>query len=756
MDLYSGFKRYLGLGMMGAAICAITSNVAYSKPVELKWSQVKGAQKYEVEITKNGKSVVQEKLVETHFKADLDPGSYTYKFRAVDSFGRGGRWSSTKDLIVTAPAPVVDASEIPEKIQYTGSFPGLPLKWKKVEGAQSYEVSFKNKSTGETVYKKEVSSNKLKVDALKSGDYEIVISSVIEANGRKFTSKVPVAKTVTVTEKKMESPEDLLPNGNVMISEDPRVRLEWKEVKGAEKYEVTLEPIDGRSVAGEKRVRSWIVSKNEVEVPVTLGTKKYKWKVRAIARAGESSDQSVSEFSTVKDIDFGGREGSIQVGGNNMQFTGRLESGNGGGGSAAGMGWGYSVKADYWFGRKLGVEALYESLSFNMETGSFSLRFMGAMAKARWRLRDSPDAWKVYFKLGYGAADFFKHSVNQNGGSMPSLFTGMIANISAVKALSDEFELDFGVYYFLPTSISDGTPIVRMLENGLVRPQVQISHLLSKSLSVAIGARYDLRQSFSGPSNTPTRFVGSSASVDLSIKYRFGDISDFKVSDVLSEGTRKIASINEIEAQSKDPLKANHGVLEIAGGIMPFDTNTSIQTGTLTNNRVASGVSYRNAVRVEYWPWRYSGLFVDFESSYYLLTQADRTVPEISLGYSRRFYLENVLGGSIVIAKLGAAMRGWLLLGSNSVDVQNRIGPLAEIEFRKLWNKTMFSVMGQYQYPSVGVVRGKVFHPIYKGLEFGLEGFWETQFVQVDTQSSVSRTNMGLLGLLRYRFGVAY
>lgn len=421
------------------------------------------------------------------------------------------------------------------------------------------------------------------------------------------------------------------------------------------------------------------------------------------------------------------------------------------------MGWGFNIKGDYWFSKTIGVEAFYENLFFSTQNTAFSLNFLGAMAKTRWRFSQSVSAWKFSFKFGLGSSSFFKS--NPGGGNSVIPYYGFATELDATKSLSEDFDLNFGLLYFLPVSASDGSSIVRFMENGVLRPHVEITHHLSPKVSAALGVRYDVRQLYAGSGLNPDRFLGTSAAIDVSIKYNFGDVNNFKVSERLSEGTRKIANINTAEPDlvANDPLKANHGVLEIAGGIMPMTTSTiNTPVGLPTTTNQVSGTSFRNGVRGEYWFGRYSGVSLDLESSYYLLNQSDRTAIEFGGAYNQRFYI-NALGGLILIGKLGVAQKSWLQINTNgTADVRTGIGPTAEIEFRKLWNKTMVSILGQYQYPSIGVVRAKVFYPIYKSLEFGVEGFWESQLANQSSTVTITRQNYGALGLLRYRFGVTY
>ncbi|MCM0604891.1 MAG: hypothetical protein KA715_02250 [Xanthomonadaceae bacterium] len=749
---------------------SINSPILQAKPITIKWSEVKGATQYEVEITQNGKEIILQKLPKTAFETSLDPGAYAYRIRAIDKLRRGGRWSVGKNLIVTAPAPQLESGETPEIIEHKGVFPGVSIKWKNVDFVKLYQIEVKNKVTGESVYKKEITGTKVKIDQLPVGQFEYSVSSLIEAGYKKIGSKVvkPVSLIVsenrnspTVAESKpkekpkVEQPIGLEPYGYISMSEDSNIRLAWKNVKGADKYEVSLEPIDGRSIASGTRERTWTVDKNELEVPISKLSHKYRWKVRAIASNGDQSATSELEFSPVPDQGVGKvGEGAIQIGANNMQFSGRLEGPRtNGGGSSTGMGWGFNVKGEYWLSKNIGVEGFYESLTFNTQNSNFSLNIFGLMAKTRWRFSQSVSAWKFYFKSGFGSGTFFK----PNSSLIP--YYGIVSEIGAIKPLSEDFDLDLGVLYFRPLASSDGSSIARYWESGVLRPHLEITHHLSPKISAALGVRYDLRQIFSGNGTNPDRFLGNSAAIDVSVKYKFGDMNSFNVSERLSEGTRKIANINttELDPVTRDPLKANHGVLEIAGGVMPMTTTTvSTPAGLPTTTNQANGISFRNGVRGEYWLGRYTGVSFDLESSYYLHNLSDRTAIEMGVALNQRYYL-NVLGGLILIGKLGAAQKSYLQINNDgTTDVRSVIGPTVELEIRKLLNKTMLSVSGQYQYPSMGVVRAKVFHPIYKSLEFGIESFWESQRVTQSSTVSISRQNYGTLGLLRYRFGVTY
>ena len=725
----------------------VASSNALAKAIEMKWSTVKGAEKYVLEVLKNGKPVLTKKINETKYLTDLDPGSYSYRMRAEDKFGREGRWSGFKDLIVTAPPPKVEVSHTPEKLEYAGVFPGLPIKWKKTDFADAYEVDVKNKKTGEIVFKKETLGTELKIENLPSGEFEYVVSSLIEVKGKKFSSKGVKGQALVIAKEKLETPKNLQPENNVIVSDDATATIEWNPVKGAQRYEVTFEPLDQRGIASAEKTKTWIITKTQMELPVDA-KKKYRWKVRALAGTSESSESASSVFQTETDDTVEERVGSIQIGANSAQMNGSMSGpSNGGAGSAQGIGIGFEARADYWLNQKIGFEALYERLNFSSMSGVFGLSHGGVMAKTRWKFRNSPEAWGFFAKAGYGASEYL---MKGSSNSQPALSTGLLLELGMQKSISDDFDLEFGVQHYSPVQMLNGANIVNFWGNRTARVYTRLNHALNKNLYASLGIRMDFRNLNTGSSLNADNFSSSGFAVDVSMKYKFGDVNDVKISDLLGAGFRKLANIS---TSDNDPLKPNHGVLEVVSGVMPF--NSSSTQGSFTSS--GNGVSFRNGIRGEYWPWQHGGFSLDYSQSYFQVGTSEKLGQDIAVNYGRRFFFDGFLGGSILIAKLGVASKSWIkLYSNNTADILTQPGPTFDLEFRKLFGKTMLSLSGQYQYPQVYTGKVKIFHPIYNSLEFGVEGFYENQLLKYYSDVFTQKLNYGVLGVLRYRFGVTY
>lgn len=250
------------------------SNNAATGKVTLSWTQIDGAEKYEVYRSTSGKSGTFTKLWTgsgtklTHSSAEVGK-TYYYKVRVVAGDTKG-EFSEVKSRTCDCARPTLTASNNAE----TGK---IVLSWNKVDGAEKYEVWYSASKSG--TYKKlwTGSSTKLTHNSAKEGVkyyYKVrAVSSVSTATG---AYSAIVSRTVV---QPLEAPVLTVSNN----ASTGKVTLSWNKVDGAEKYEIWYSTSKSGTYTRLWSGTGAFLTHNSAKVGVT-----YYYKVRAVNSSTES------------------------------------------------------------------------------------------------------------------------------------------------------------------------------------------------------------------------------------------------------------------------------------------------------------------------------------------------------------------------------------------------------------------------------------------------------------------------------------
>jgi|GEM_PF-5129999 len=181
-------RSWIGLAML------MCSHVAWAAPemspdlirrVELQWEEQEKATAYEMELGLNPEfksTLYSEKIQGTKFGADLLPGAYYYRVRAVDKNGRPGKWTPIQELKINARPPKLESPVANQN--FVGNLPdtGISLEWRSSGPSIKYLVEVKAQDAsgkfGETVVKQEVPDTKFPVFPKLPGRYQWSVSTL--------------------------------------------------------------------------------------------------------------------------------------------------------------------------------------------------------------------------------------------------------------------------------------------------------------------------------------------------------------------------------------------------------------------------------------------------------------------------------------------------------------------------------------------------------------------------------------------------
>ncbi len=174
-----------------------TTKTAYQS-VTLSWSEVAGAAGYQVEVSTDGTSYRVLKKLDAQTRSAkcgklLTGTDYTFRVCAVDEGGKAGNYSLVHGKPALKKAAFVSVQPSKEE--------GIFLEWKKVAGADSYQLY--RKKTGESAYQLLTTTAEityLDKDALLNGDadgtYSYYVQAIRLVNGKGVSGKASKKTTV--------------------------------------------------------------------------------------------------------------------------------------------------------------------------------------------------------------------------------------------------------------------------------------------------------------------------------------------------------------------------------------------------------------------------------------------------------------------------------------------------------------------------------------------------------------------------------
>lgn len=239
-------------------VCASVYSIgALGKSVTLRWETVKKAVSYEVEVLKDGKSLLTEAVEseEPKWKKEFPPGLYRYHVRAIDNDGKPGEWTKLQSFIIPADAPELIFPK--GKVLHDVKEP-VHFEWKEVPGALEYEVEVTETTESGTpkVTRKRVKETFVDVPVETQGNYSFNVRAL--ASVESDDAKVMAPNASTQGFRLVENPEKV---GSYRITSAYQFwPYEYKMVSSAtQSYTSTKALSSGFRVTGEYGTRQWVL-----------------------------------------------------------------------------------------------------------------------------------------------------------------------------------------------------------------------------------------------------------------------------------------------------------------------------------------------------------------------------------------------------------------------------------------------------------------------------------------------------------------
>ena len=259
------------------------SNIAATGKIQLKWTAVEGADKYEVwrATSKAGEydkiyTTTGTSLKNTSVKAGE---TWWYSVRAIcEADSRANSEPSAPvGRTVDLPQPVVTATNIAS----TGK---IQLKWDAIEGAKEYKVYRSTTKDGEYKLLKTTTATSLKNTSVNAGEtYYYKVMAVHATSAVNSAYSTAVGRTVDLPQ----------PVASIALNSKGKPRVTWNAVSGAKEYEVYR----ATSSSGTYTKLYTTTGTSMTNSSATAG-KTYYYKVKAVHTITAAN----SAFSTVKSI----------------------------------------------------------------------------------------------------------------------------------------------------------------------------------------------------------------------------------------------------------------------------------------------------------------------------------------------------------------------------------------------------------------------------------------------------------------------
>jgi len=258
------------------------SNVESTGKIKISWNAVEGAVKYQVyrSTSENGTySLLTTTTGTSVTNTSAEPGvTYYYKVRAIASnSAANGAYSAIKSWICDLPRPTITVSNVAS----TGK---IKISWNAVAGAVKYQVYRSTSETGTYSLLTTTTGTSVTNTSVEMGVtyyYKVrAVAEITSANSAYSSVKSRIADlaqpTITVSN----------------VTSTGKIKISWKAVTGAEKYEVWR-----KGYWDEKFTRvKTTTSTSYIDTGAGLDMEGYEYKVRAI----HSNTNANSAYSATK------------------------------------------------------------------------------------------------------------------------------------------------------------------------------------------------------------------------------------------------------------------------------------------------------------------------------------------------------------------------------------------------------------------------------------------------------------------------
>jgi hypothetical protein len=499
----------------------------------LKWEEVEGSTRYELEIVSHSEELPPKKIKaeKPNWNGDLPFGVYSYRVRAIDRAKRPGDWTDKLPLVVVPTAPRAESPSDGETISVLSDADPKILSWEPQPGASAYKVTvFQNDAL---VLTKTVTESQINLAELPRGDFTWSVSAVVRAPGRTIASlrgkewegKPSDKNRFKIDYRELQKPDLLFPKGDVLANKANHIAFGWKRVPDAKSYVVTLE----RKADGDGPAPAPIIFKTtHAAVAATvnnLGT--YRWKVRALASV-DPIPGATSEASGTFDLIPSGQgpgRGYVSLSGMYAPYTYGIQT-RAGRGDLSSQAVTVRLAGEAWLYRQWGAGAGIQKTTLKVEGESYSLGNLEAFVKYRMPLGSAASGWLFIPKLGLESRDyvFLTPSGSMSGG--PSLIerqvntNGLALGFDLRKQLSDRWSVGLKVAYFKPITLSgtEGGEITSSDSARNISAGLQGFRWMTRSWALGLGGFLDRRSfSYTSPSTGPE-------SVNMDALHLFGSL----------------------------------------------------------------------------------------------------------------------------------------------------------------------------------------------------------------------------------------
>jgi hypothetical protein len=461
------------IGIFTWALLLLLAGKAQAKEVQVTWKAIPKATGYELRIQHKGTVVSTEKLNSNSWKSDLPFGLYGYQIRGVDKIGRPGKWTALSPLAVMPESPKLQAPRDGDEIVLYDHAKHPKLSWTPVEDVSDYEVEvFAGQKVVSTT---EVHGTEMDLVPDWSAKYSWQVRPVMEPGsipdfkGRKWKGKPGERFAFKLDYRDLKPPETVSPVGPFMRPRGDQVEFRWKDVEGAEAYEVTFAPAE---VAGQEirkpaaeSFRKIVTKETRVSADkIPDGT--WVWSVRALASV-DPGGQTAAVKGAESDADFTLETATIHPEGQGYvafsmlfaPYTYQVVSSQLQGSSqASATGMDYRLGGEYWPSNSLGVQAAVSERYIIANQQNISAFDWDLWAKKQFTVGPAGGQWFIQPKAGILSHQYPHLLVgNAKTGFQVSdkvRATGFGAGVDVRHAFSERLSLGAKLEYFVPIGIS--------------------------------------------------------------------------------------------------------------------------------------------------------------------------------------------------------------------------------------------------------------------------------------------------------------
>jgi hypothetical protein len=516
---------------------------SFAKTVVIQWKEIDGAAGYELQVQGEQGIALKRTLRLPKWSGEMKPGAYSYKIRGIDGARRPGIWSPPSLLAILPPSPNGTSPKDGATVKRFN--PNIPvvLKWDEIPGVKFYSVEIKQGS--KVIAKERVLGNRLELKSLPSGKYSWTVASVLKSVNRspaggpdlsstdasessgegdgqaQDTKKAPPAASAadkewetkpgsaedfTLEQLKLAVPEVVFPKGVRGPPEDGKIKLKWKEVEGAQLYEVQFGKMHSRDLAITKR----FVTANPFIFFTIQGDGEYSWSVRALADLDEhqvaqtTGPETLTSFILDRNATFRGDLGYVSLTGllnnYNYQLTSPL---NGITGTTAELNsLVYRLSGEFWFKPQWALGGSFDYATFSLNQQDFVRNSFELFARYRLKL-GSKSGWSILPKLGMELRTYNEITPTNTSNLSSTLNSTLIASLGATAGvevrdkINDRWTVGARINYFIPAVILSGVPSGSGLSGGMnfrnVSAGAEGEFSFARSWSIEAGAFYELR-----------------------------------------------------------------------------------------------------------------------------------------------------------------------------------------------------------------------------------------------------------------------